>query len=195
MASSIITIRSGIPPPGEEICNRAKSALTQEVITSKDRAKCPTFPSSSQPSPPAYANTPPPSTPSTSPSDKSSQIHLGDVSPLGPLAHGPTQVHASFLPDAGSLVSEPSYPLRLDAVFRHGSDFLRFDPGGARARLEVTSVLRDAATGAAVRFDYTGTVDVSGAAGKVLNAEPDAKTTEFGGICRCSPSSVSNVQR
>ncbi|KAF6804929.1 hypothetical protein CSOJ01_09832 [Colletotrichum sojae] len=108
------------------------------------------------------------------------RVHLGTVSPLGALANGQTQVHASFLENEGGIVSEGSYPLRLDAAFRHGSDFLRFDPGGARARLEVTSVLCDKNTEAVVRFDYTGVVDVTGPAGKVLNAAPDAKTTDFG---------------
>ncbi|KAJ3953195.1 hypothetical protein N0V92_010341 [Colletotrichum tropicale] len=111
------------------------------------------------------------------------QIHLGTPSPIGTLAHGPSQLHAPFLPDAGALVSEPDYPLRIDAVFLHGSDFLRFDPDGNTARLEVASALRDRATGAVIRFDYTGTIDISGAAGKVLKDLPGAATTEFGDAC------------
>ncbi|KAF4923716.1 hypothetical protein CGCVW01_v004555 [Colletotrichum viniferum] len=108
------------------------------------------------------------------------QIHLGTPSPIGTLAHGPSQLHAPFLPDAGALVSEPDYPLRIDAVFLHGSDFLRFDPDGNTARLEVASALRDRATGAVIRFDYTGTIDISGPAGRVLKDLPGAATTEFG---------------
>ncbi|KAK2768936.1 hypothetical protein CKAH01_00543 [Colletotrichum kahawae] len=114
------------------------------------------------------------------------QIHLGTPSPIGTLAHGPSQLHAPFLPDAGALVSEPDYPLRIDAVFLHGSDFLRFDPDGSRARLEVASALRDRATGAVIRFDYTGTIDISGPAGRVLKDLPGAGTTEFGDACEFS---------
>jgi len=49
-------------------------------------------------------------------------------------------------------------------------------------RLEVQSLARDK-TGALVRFNYTGTVSLTGAAGKVLRAEVDAKTTDFGEAC------------
>ncbi|TDZ74460.1 hypothetical protein CTRI78_v000766 [Colletotrichum trifolii] len=50
----------------------------------------------------------------------------------------PRSSRAPFLPAAGALVSEPTYPLRLDAVFLHGSDLLRFGPDGAHARASTT---------------------------------------------------------
>ncbi|TEA19310.1 hypothetical protein C8034_v000796 [Colletotrichum sidae] len=50
----------------------------------------------------------------------------------------PRSSRAPFLPAAGALVSEPTCPLRLDAVFLHGSDLLRFGPDGAHARASTT---------------------------------------------------------
>ncbi|KAK1975354.1 hypothetical protein LZ30DRAFT_605826 [Colletotrichum cereale] len=108
------------------------------------------------------------------------QIHLDVPTQIGVLAVGSSQFHAAFLPDTGLLRSEPDYPIKVDAVFVHGADYLRADPDGHYVRLEVSSVLKDKATGAAIRFDYTGTIDVSGPAGTVLNGLPGAKTTEFG---------------
>ncbi|KAL0939090.1 uncharacterized protein CTRU02_205700 [Colletotrichum truncatum] len=110
------------------------------------------------------------------------KIHLGNPSPIGVLAQGVSQLHAPFIPDSGALVSEPSYPLKIDAVFLHGSDYLRFDPDGGHARLEVSSALRDKASGAVIRFDYSGTVDTSGASGKVLKGLEGAATTDYGEI-------------
>ncbi|OLN88643.1 hypothetical protein CCHL11_01697 [Colletotrichum chlorophyti] len=108
------------------------------------------------------------------------RIHLGTPENFGVLALGTSQTHAAFLPDTGSLVSEPSYPIKIDAVFVHGADYIRYDPDGNHVRLSVSSLLRDKHTGAPVRFDYTGTVDISGPAGKVLKGLPEAATTEFG---------------
>lgn len=80
----------------------------------------------------------------------------------------------------GSVTTEPSYPLKLDAKFVHGADFIKFDPTGKHVRLEVQSLLRDEITGGFVRFNYMGTVSTEGAMGKVLRGEPDAATTGFG---------------
>ncbi|GKT42009.1 uncharacterized protein ColSpa_02190 [Colletotrichum spaethianum] len=108
------------------------------------------------------------------------QIHLDTPTQIGVVAVGSAQFHAAFLPNTGLLRSEPDYPIKVDAVFVHGADYLRSDPDGHYVRLEVSSVLKDKATGAAIRFDYTGTIDVSGPAGTVLKGLPGAKTTEFG---------------
>ncbi|GJC84031.1 hypothetical protein ColTof4_07934 [Colletotrichum tofieldiae] len=108
------------------------------------------------------------------------QIHLDTPTQIGVVAVGNSQFHAAFIPNTGLLRSEPDYPLKVDAVFVHGADYLRSDPDGHYVRLEVASILKDKATGAAIRFDYTGTIDVSGPAGTVLKGLPGAKTTEFG---------------
>ncbi|WYZ34633.1 hypothetical protein EsH8_I_000909 [Colletotrichum jinshuiense] len=108
------------------------------------------------------------------------QIHLDIISDIGALAVGSSQIHVAFVPNSGLIVSEPSYPLKVDAVFAHGADYIRADPDGHYVRLDVASVVKDKATGAAIRFDYTGTIDVSGPAGAVLKGLPGAKTTEFG---------------
>ncbi|KAK1990367.1 hypothetical protein LX36DRAFT_664291 [Colletotrichum falcatum] len=108
------------------------------------------------------------------------QIHLDAPTQIGVVAVGSSQFHAAFLPNTGLLRSEPDYPIKVDAVFAHGADYIRGDPDGRYVRLEVSSVLKDKATGAAIRFDYTGTIDVTGPSGAVLKGLPEAKTTEFG---------------
>ncbi|KAH8653924.1 hypothetical protein BGZ61DRAFT_368902, partial [Ilyonectria robusta] len=95
-------------------------------------------------------------------------------------ARGTSLVHCGFVPNAGSLVSEPEYPLKLDAVFVHGADYTRTDPDGAHGRLNVSSILQDKATGATICYEYTGIVNLAGPAGKVLSGSPDAATTLFG---------------
>ncbi|TDZ27207.1 hypothetical protein C8035_v012011 [Colletotrichum spinosum] len=95
------------------------------------------------------------------------RIRLGTLLPIrAPSPRAPPRSsRALFLPAAGALVSEPTYPLRLDAVFLHGSDLLRFGPHGAHARASTTR----------------RTIDVSGPAGKVLkNRKKGGKTTDFG---------------
>ena len=87
----------------------------------------------------------------------------------------------------GFLRSEDGYPIKVDAVFHHGADYISQDPDSKYVRLDVSSVLKDKA-GAAIRFDYTGTIDFDGPAGKVLGGAPDAATTEFGDICETGPS-------
>ncbi|TLD25140.1 hypothetical protein PspLS_05510 [Pyricularia sp. CBS 133598] len=91
-------------------------------------------------------------------------------------------VHAGFVPEAGSLKSEPGYPVQVDAVFLHGSDYIRPDPDQRHVRLEVSSLMRDAKSGAHFRFDYRGTASTTGQAGLVLAGSPEAKTTEFGEV-------------
>jgi hypothetical protein len=89
-------------------------------------------------------------------------------------------VHLPIIPDAGFLRSEPDYPVKVDAVFVHGADYVKVDKDGKYARLEVQSTLK-AAEGA-LRYNYTGNVDLSSPAGKVLRGEADAATTEFGDV-------------
>jgi hypothetical protein len=65
-------------------------------------------------------------------------------------------------------------------VFAHGADYIKVDPDGKHARLDVQSVLKDKATGGLIRYNYTGTITLAGPAGKVLRGDADAKTTGFG---------------
>ncbi|KAF5026215.1 hypothetical protein F66182_1682 [Fusarium sp. NRRL 66182] len=97
----------------------------------------------------------------------------------GPLVISSNLLNIPFLPNAGTLVSEPGYEPPLKATFIHGSDFLRRDPDGQWVRLEVSSVARDA-SGAVLRFNYNGVVDVSGDEGRVIRGEENATTTGFG---------------
>ncbi|OIW34453.1 hypothetical protein CONLIGDRAFT_5263 [Coniochaeta ligniaria NRRL 30616] len=108
------------------------------------------------------------------------QIHVDPATPIGALSTGPALVHLPFVPNSGFLKSEPDYPVKVDAVFVHGADYVKVDKDGKFARLEVQSTLR--APEGALRYNYTGTVDISGPGGKIIRGEADAATTDFGGI-------------
>jgi hypothetical protein len=90
-----------------------------------------------------------------------------------------------FLSEGGTIVSEPSYPIQLNAAITHGADYIKAFPDGRHVRLDVQSTAHDAATGALVRFIYTGKISTLGPAGKVLRGEADAATTPFGDACKC----------
>ncbi|KAK4185965.1 hypothetical protein QBC35DRAFT_287320 [Podospora australis] len=92
----------------------------------------------------------------------------------------PTLRHVPFIPEVGTIVSEPSYPIQLNASILHGADFITTDPDGKHVRLEVQSLAKDKTTDGLIRFNYKGTVSLEGAAGKVLKGEPGAATTPFG---------------
>lgn len=108
------------------------------------------------------------------------QIHIQPPNQIGTLSTGPALVHLPFVQDAGFLKSEPDYPVKVDAVFVHGADYIKVDKDGKYARLEVQSTLR-AAEGA-LRYNYTGTVDMSSPGGKILRGDADAATTNFGNV-------------
>lgn len=69
-------------------------------------------------------------------------------------------------------------------MFVHGADYTRTDPDGAHVRLNVSSILKDKATGAIICYQYTGVVNLEGPAGKVLSGSLDAATTPFGDSCQ-----------
>lgn len=65
-------------------------------------------------------------------------------------------------------------------MFVHGADYIKVDKDGKCARLEVQSTLK-AAEGA-LRYNYTGTVDLTSPGGKIIRGEADAATTDFGNV-------------
>lgn len=88
-----------------------------------------------------------------------------------------------FESTGGSIVSEPGYPIRLDAAIEHGADYIRTAADGRHVQLEVHAVARDTVTKGLVRFRYTGRISTTGPAGKVLRGEVGAATTDFGEAC------------
>ncbi|KAJ4271873.1 hypothetical protein NW762_000582 [Fusarium torreyae] len=96
-----------------------------------------------------------------------------------PLIISSNLLNIPFLPNEGTLISEPGYEPSLEATFVHGSDFLRRDPDGQWVKLEVSSVARDI-SGAVLRFNYNGVVDMAGDEGKVIRGDANATTTGFG---------------
>jgi hypothetical protein len=77
----------------------------------------------------------------------------------------------------------PGYPIKVDGVFAHGSDYIRQDPSGKQARLEVNSIVKDK-SGAVINYKYTGILNVTPEVGAILSGSTDAKTTEFGDACK-----------
>lgn len=84
-------------------------------------------------------------------------------------------------------MSEPSYPIRLDAAIEHGADYIKTAPDGRHVRLDVQSTARDAVTGSLLRFTYRGKIATTGPAGRVLRGEEGAGTTDFGEACKFVP--------
>jgi len=102
-------------------------------------------------------------------------IAVGSVSKGAPLTIAPFTTTNSFLR------SEANYPIKVDAVFAHGSDFIRQDPSGTHLRLDVNSVLKDK-SGAVISYKYSGIITLTPAIGAVLGGATDAKSTDFGNV-------------
>jgi hypothetical protein len=109
----------------------------------------------------------------------STPISIGTVENGGPVLVAPFTSSDSFLR------SEPDYPIKVDAVYAHGSDFIRKDPDGKHVRLNVTAVLNDQ-SGAVIGLNYTGVIKVTPGVAAVLGGSADAKTTSFGDACTFS---------
>jgi len=102
-------------------------------------------------------------------------ISVGSVSKSGSLTVAPFTSENSFLR------SEPGYPVKVDATFVHGSDFIRGDSSGKHVRLDVNSVLKEK-SGAFISYKYSGIIHMTAGPTAVLTGSKDAKTTDFGNI-------------
>lgn len=80
--------------------------------------------------------------------------------------------------------SEPGYPIPVDATFVHGSDYIRQDASQKHVRLDVNSLLRDQ-SGAMIKFDYSGVIELTPPTGAALAGAEGAKTTDFGDASEC----------
>lgn len=112
---------------------------------------------------------------------------------MGILSTGTNLTHVSFIAGEEAISSEAGYSTSLKGTWVHGSDYIKTDADGGKSRLEVDSLVKDTATGGLVRYRYTGVVDMSGPAGKVLRGDADAATTEFGDICEYTRVNDANV--
>jgi len=106
-------------------------------------------------------------------------VVIGGTASIGAVARGGALTVVPFGTEYSFIRSEPGYPVQLDAVFTHGSDFIRLDPSGKNARLDVTSILKDK-SGATLSFKYSGILTMTAELRAVLSGSPDAKTTGFG---------------
>jgi hypothetical protein len=106
-------------------------------------------------------------------------VAIGAVSSTGPL------VLAPFASSSGSLKSEPDYPIKVDATFVHGSDYIRHDPSGEHVRLDVNSVLKNnIGPPTLIKFSYTGIIKLTEGSAAVLQGKGEPKTTDFGDACK-----------
>jgi Protein of unknown function (DUF3237) len=69
----------------------------------------------------------------------------------------------------------------VDATFVHGSDYIRQDASQKHVRLDVNSLLKDK-SGAMIKFDYSGVIELSPQTGMALTGAEGAKTTDFGDV-------------
>ena len=84
----------------------------------------------------------------------------------------------------GSLKSEPSFSPSIDAEFvGTGNDYIHNDPDGKHMRLDAHGLAKDK-TGGTIYLHYTGVVNITPELGAVLSGDPEAKSTEFGDVCR-----------
>ncbi|KIH94933.1 hypothetical protein SPBR_03856 [Sporothrix brasiliensis 5110] len=83
----------------------------------------------------------------------------------------------------GSLVSEPGYPVAVDAQFVHGADYIRPEDDGKRLRLNVNSVLKQKGSDdALLNYTYTGLIEITDEIAKVLSGAPGAASTPQGQV-------------
>ena len=137
---------------------------------------------------PVHANTfTPLQVPHTQPEDASNnhfkQVVLDAPFMAGAVAKGAPLTVVPFTSEDSYLRSEANYPIKVDAIWLHGSDFIRQDPDAKHVRLDVNSVIKDNKTSAVIGFKYTGIINVTPEVVKVLTAPADAKTTPFGDAC------------
>lgn len=104
-------------------------------------------------------------------------ISVGSVSSGGPLTVAPFGQANSYVR------SVQGYPIHVNSVFIHGSDFIRQDPSGKHVRLDVNSVLKDV-SGAILSFKYTGIINMTPGVAAIFGDSPDAATTPFGDACK-----------
>jgi hypothetical protein len=110
-------------------------------------------------------------------------VVLDDTVSVGSVSKGAPLTVVPFISEDSFIRSDSSYPIKIDAVFIHGSDFIRSDPSGKHSRLDVTSILKDK-SGAIISFKYSGVLSMTPSVLAVLAGGPDAKTTEFGNACK-----------
>lgn len=110
------------------------------------------------------------------------QIVIDPPVAVGGVSRGAPLVVVPFLTENSYLRSEPDYPVKVDAVFIHGSDFIRQDPSGSHVRLDVNSILKDK-SGAVISYKYSGIIRVTPEVGAVLGGAKEAMTTKFGDAC------------
>ncbi|KAL4808799.1 hypothetical protein BDV18DRAFT_157737 [Aspergillus unguis] len=81
---------------------------------------------------------------------------------------------------SGSLISEPGFPVPVDAELVFGSDYVRVEQAQSHARINVNAVLKNKADGSFLSYSYKGIVDVNPEFVAIFSGQPDAQTTDYG---------------
>lgn len=124
-----------------------------------------------------------PFSPSLSPLTLAPKVPIQPPTVVGSSKGGLNHVHIISVAEGhgGSLVSEPGYPVKVDAQFVHGADYIRPEVDGKRLRLNVNAILKQKGTDDVfLNYIYTGVIEISGEIAKVLTGAPDAATTSQG---------------
>ncbi|KAH8663109.1 hypothetical protein BGZ60DRAFT_81476 [Tricladium varicosporioides] len=108
-------------------------------------------------------------------------IVLDPAITVGATSKGAPLTIAPFTSTNSYLRSVDGYPIKVDAIFAHGSDFIRMDPSQKHLRLDVNSVLKDS-SGGFIGYKYSGIITLTPEIGAVLTDKPEAKTTDFGNV-------------
>ncbi|KIV79594.1 hypothetical protein PV11_07145 [Exophiala sideris] len=107
-------------------------------------------------------------------------LRVGTWSPtvVGSLSRGTPLTVVPLV--GGTLVSEPGYPVRVDASMRgNGADYVHTDPDGGRMRLRTDMVMADD-NGETIHVHYTGVVDINADMRRILGRSENARSTEYG---------------
>ncbi|KAI1616976.1 hypothetical protein EDD37DRAFT_645224 [Exophiala viscosa] len=107
-------------------------------------------------------------------------LRVGTWSPtvVGSLSRGTPLTVVPLV--GGTLVSEPGYPVRVDASMRgNGADYVHTDPDGGRMRLRTDLVMADD-NGETIHVHYTGIVDINADMRRILGRSENARSTEYG---------------
>jgi len=106
------------------------------------------------------------------------QITIGPATPIGSVSRGTPLTVVPLV--AGTLVSEPGFPLHVNASMRgQGVDYVHNDPDGGRMRLKSDLVVGDR-QGETIHISYTGIVDITNEMRRILGRSSNARSTDFG---------------
>jgi len=107
-------------------------------------------------------------------------LNINPGLPVGPLSTGQNLVWVEIT--SGSLKSEPTYGVKVNAELFSGADWIHCDPSGKINRLDVRSLFKTD-DGAILNFSYVGMIGVTDEIKDVLSGNGKARQTTAWGGC------------